>query len=1220
MKEINPAIESTSNIRFPVVGIGASAGGLEAIKTFIQSIPRKSGMAFVFVQHLSSGRESALPEILKKISKIPVLEVSDEINLEKDHFYTIPSNKILITVDGKLKLGDKKQQTKTIDIFLSSLGVVHQSYSVGIILSGALNDGTLGLQVIKTYGGITLAQDERSAAFDDMPKSAVKAGAVDFILPPEDMVGKLIKLNRPFHEDYSKKEITENIPKRDEEIFKQLLTVIRVRRGVDFSSYKASTLKRRIVRRMAINKIEQPDKYLALLRESSAEQDALYNDMLISVTSFFRDSATFELLCSTIFPALLSQKRGSNTLRIWVAGCATGEEAYSMAMCLLEFLGDKAAAMKIRIFATDISEIALAKARTGIYRASELEGVSPSRLRQFFNKLDGNYQVEKSIRDMCVFAQHNLLKDPPFSQIDLVSCRNVLIYLEPVLQKRALNTFHYSLNEKGFLMLGKAESIGNSTDVFRPYNSQEKIYSRVGPRGRFMNVTSRDSEQAMSDRDQHPALVSDKNVFKLADDLLLASYTPAGVLVNENYDILQFRGNTEAWLAPSPGKASLNVLKMARAGLAFEIRSLLAMAKKSGSPVRKDALFFKNGKEQLYVNLEVVPISESNVTHYLVLFQNSLVRENNSSHSLERRNFDQQIGEDPRELHIKQLEKELIQVREDMRSITEMQEAANEELLSSNQELLSSSEELQSLNEELETSKEELQSTNEEIIIVNKELVERNEQLNTFRNYTEAIVNTIRDPLLILDKDLRVLRATEGFYTRFKVSESDTEGKFLYELGSRQWDIPELLEQLEKVLAEKKSFKDFEVKQDFPVIGPNIMCLNARQIESLGGEDLILLSIEDITYKRKVEQGLAEVEMLLEEYTERLRFATLAAELGTWDYNIQTKELITDKRCRELFELNGSQPANLKEYGSQITEADKVMIREIYEATSHGQGDGTYELELRIQNPEIKSSKWLKLKGKTYFEKQQPTFISGIVQDITPQKDIEEEMKNLLKKKDEFISVASHELKTPITTIKGSLQLAERYLHLGENADNVYPLVKKANTNLSKLTHLLSLLLDATNIQAGRLVLNKAYFDFQELIRECQEQIESMYVTHKIIVEGEPHNKMFGDKARIEQVIINLLTNAVKYSPGHDRVMLRVSNTGPNIKTEIQDFGIGIPSKDLSLIFNRFYRVQESSANYAGLGLGLYISSEIISRHNGEMGIDSKPGDGTTVWFSLPLV
>jgi two-component system CheB/CheR fusion protein len=644
---------------------------------------------------------------------------------------------------------------------------------------------------------------------------------------------------------------------QDDETFRQILIVLRVRRGVDFTYYKQNTLKRRIVRRMAINKIEKPADYLNFLRENKTEQDALYNDMLISVTNFFRDPQSFDILCESIFPALIRKKINGEPLRIWVAGCASGEEAYSMAMCLQEHLGDMAAAMKIQIFATDISENAIAKARTGVFRSSEIHGISPSRLTQFFTKLDGNYQVTKTIRDMCVFAHHNLLKDPPFSKIDVVSCRNVLIYLEPVLQKKALNIFHYSLNESGFLMLGKSESIGASSDIYNAYNNAEKIYVKKGISGRILNMTSYRREQSFRDIDKGVQKESaEKDISKTADDIILANFMPPSVLVNEKLDIVQFRGITETWLAPPAGKPTFNILKMAREGLSFELRNLLHTASKTGMPARKFAVFFKLNNLQHYVNLFAFPVKHVEEAYYLVVFQiasstgiQQILLEGNSA--------PQDVNYDEDNLRIEQLERELTQARADMRAITEEQETANEELQSANEELLSGSEELQSLNEEFETSKEELQSINEEIMIVNKELLDRNEQLDRTRQYTESIVNTIRDPLIIMDKDLRIKRATAGFFKNFHLTENETEGQYIYEIGNRMWDIPRLRELLDELLPARQELNDFELIHTFPSVGKRVFCLNAKRINNLNGEELIILAMEDLTDKRKVEGGLA---------------------------------------------------------------------------------------------------------------------------------------------------------------------------------------------------------------------------------------------------------------------------------------------------------------------------------------------------------------------------
>jgi two-component system CheB/CheR fusion protein len=1213
--------KDASKSQFPVVGIGASAGGLDAVKTFLKALPAKSGMAYVFVQHLSPSHESILPEILQKVTPFPVQQITDNIHLEPDNLYIIPQNKMVTTTDGILKLAPLNKNHKknnTIDLFFSSLGVVHQSYAIGVVLSGALTDGTLGLQVIKSYGGLTFAQDESSAAFDSMPKSAVQSGAVDFVLSPENIARHLIAINTPFHADYSASEISEAVPQQDGEIFKQILTVLRVRRGVDFTYYKKSTLKRRIIRRMALSKTERPTDYLHFLRENKSEQDALYNDMLISVTNFFRDTQSFGVLCNSIFPALISKKTENEPFRIWVAGCATGEEAYSMAICLQEQLGDKAAAMKIQIFATDISEIAIAKARTGIYRLSELEGISLSRLQQFFIKMDGNYQVAKTIRDMCVFANHNLLKDPPFSKIDLVSCRNVMIYLEPVLQKRALTTFHYSLNEEGFLMLGKSETIGTNTDIFTPYNNTEKIYRRKGPLGRFMAVSSQGREQTFREIDKGVQKESvNKDVYKIADEVMLASFMPASVLVNDKFDVLQFRGLTETWLTPPSGKPSFNVLKLAREGLTFELRNILHQAKKTGLTARKFAVFFKLNGLQHFVNMQAVPLKDLPEPHYLIVFQNS------SSTGLQEAYGSiippaEQVSYDVNELRIEQLEKELTQARADMRAITEEQETANEELQSANEELLSGSEELQSLNEELETSKEELQSTNEEIMIVNKELLDRNEQLNNTRLYAEGIVSTIRDPLIILDQDLRVKRATGGFYTKFKLTEKEVEGYYIYELGNHQWDIPDLRELLEKVLPAKKQLADVEVVQIFPSIGKRILCTNAREIDNINGEKLILLAIEDITDKRQVSEGLAEVERLLAESKERLKFAVESAGLGTWDYDPREKKLIWDKRCKEIFGLPIVGHVSITQFLEMINPDDRDRVQESITETLKDKDSGEFDIEFRTI-PINERIKWLKAKGRAYFNDEgiSNRFI-GTLLDITMQKLIDEATRELLNKKDEFISIASHELKTPITSLKAALQMIERITLQNEEMKPARVFVQKGIKQVDKLIELIKDLLDVTKIQAGKLALQKTTFKLNELISECCEDLHIQSSKHKLVIEGGAGISIYADRNRLEQVIVNLISNAIKYSPGGEKVIITVTQLDHGIKIAVTDFGIGIAKEKQEFLFDRFYRVDETSQKYAGLGLGLYISSEIVRRHHGHINIESETGKGATFWFTIP--
>lgn len=841
---------------FPVVGIGASAGGLDAFKRLLKAIPQNSGMAYVLVQHLDPNHESLLPEILQKVTSIPVLEVSDDIKVQSNHIYVIPSNKMMVANDGVLELTSRPAKSKTtrnlpIDLFFTSLAEVHQTHAIGVVLSGTGSDGTLGLKAIKDHGGITFAQDEASAAYEGMPHSAVQAGLVDFILSPEQIPEKLLELTKIITTSDG---FDLNLPLEDEEVFKQIISLLRIRKGTDFTYYKQTTIRRRILRRMALNKNEEPAAYLKYLRESKTEQDVLYQDLLIPVTSFFRDQKTFDNLCETIFPLIAKNKSAGETIRVWVAGCSTGEEAYSIAICFKEFLDDHpltATGERVQIFATDISEPAIVKARHGMYSKIELASVSPQRLKDFFTKTNGSYRVNKQVRDMCVFATHNFLKDPPFGKMDFISCRNVLIYMDPYLQKRTLTTFHYALNPGGFLLLGKSETVSGVPDLFTLAEKNDKLFARKDVPGRYMHIASQRSERNLTELNTSSHGDNKRTDFqKTADDLILSKYTPAGVVVNEAMDIVHFRGSTGNYLEPSPGKPSLNLLKMAKDGLAFELRNILHKAKKDNAPVIKENIPLLINGHQQKISIEAMPLPHVIEPHYLILFHNhSLPAQAKAAPATKR-------TKEEKNLRIQQLEHELAQTREDMRSITEDQEAANEELQSANEELLSGSEELQSLNEEMETSKEELQSTNEELTVVNQEMIGLNEQITAARDYAEAIILNIREPLLVLDKNLRIKTANNSFYKTFQVNEQETEGVLIYDLGNKQWNIPALRILLEKIIPEKSVFNDFEVTHTFSTIGERIMRLNAREVINKNSfEKLILLSIEDITERKKNEEA-----------------------------------------------------------------------------------------------------------------------------------------------------------------------------------------------------------------------------------------------------------------------------------------------------------------------------------------------------------------------------
>jgi two-component system CheB/CheR fusion protein len=869
MKSSETAQAPKSDINFPIVGIGASAGGLEPFKKLLKQVPVDSGMAYVIVQHLSPDYDSNLTEILSQHSAIPVHEIINEIHLLPNNVYIIPENNNLITIDGVLKLEKRTRATKlnrVIDIFFESLAEVHESFAIGVVLSGTAFDGTMGLKRIKELGGATIAQDPETAAFRSMPQSAIDADAVDHILAPEHIPAKLVEIHNSYEANHAYSE-DESIPPGEEELLHQITNLIFLRTGNDFRHYKQPTIRRRVARRMVVTRRDTLKSYCNFVRNDKPEQDALFNDFLIPVTYFFRDDKIFEKLTVDVFPEMV-QQAANNSLRIWVAGCSTGEEAYSIAMLLHEFLSDNNITdMRVQVFASDISEKCINKARSGIYSPQDVQNVDERRLNRYFTKRDGNFHINKSIRDMCVFALHNFVKDPPFAKIDFISCRNVMIYLDPYLQNKVLSAFHYALKEKGFLFLGKSETAGNMPNLFEPVDKHEKIYIKKFAAGRY--VPEAFKPKAISLEDRNPFIekkIPETDFRKIASDILFSRYTPAGVVINEHQEIVHFHGDTGPFLLQSPGKPNFNLLKMAREGISFELRNALLKVKEQEETIVKENITVKG--QPYLASFEIVTLN-SHDNHLMVLFYQTPLPQADENSKLTKKTADQQ--------RIKELERELMQMREDIKRVTEEQQTAYEELQTTNEELLSSSEELQALNEELETSTEELQSNNEELLCVNDELLDRQEQLISLRNYSESIVKTIREPLIIIDQDFNIKSGNPAYYKYFRTTESETEGFSFFEIGNGQWNTPEFKEMLHKVVVEQSNIQDYKIEVFCPGIGKKVMMINARRIITNKPSEMILLAIEDMTELMTTNTRLVKKNLKLEELNEQLQIFSSAA-------------------------------------------------------------------------------------------------------------------------------------------------------------------------------------------------------------------------------------------------------------------------------------------------------------------------------------------------------
>jgi two-component system CheB/CheR fusion protein len=1187
---------------FPIVGIGGSAGGMEAFSIILENLPADLGMAYIYIQHLSPNHESLLPQILQRKTKMPVVAIKNNVQLKKDHVYVIPARNSVTITDGTLSLQKRRKEDhiiNTVDHFFTSLAQLYQQNAIGIILSGTGTDGTLGLMSIKAEGGITFAQDS-TAQYLGMPHHAADMGYVDFVMPPDKIAKELAGL---IQHPYSVTTQNDFLQENKNEL-RKIHILMHSKRGVDFSHYKQTTIHRRIMRRMALNRIKNFETYAQLLKENKTEVDALYQDLLITVTSFFRDTVMYQALTNKILPSLFKNRKPTDPIRIWIPGCATGEEAVSFAILLLEYLGEKAITMQIQIFATDLNEKAIEKARSGIYIKTSVQNVSAQRLRRFFIKTDGHYQVIKAIRDMCIFAPHNLLKDPPFSRMDIISCQNVLIYLESAPQNKIMHSFHYALKPTGFLLLGKSETIGNATDLFDQSSKQNKVYTkRLVQTPLQLDFTIRNYSAAVDIADDDPKQpaphINEPDLEKETDKLLLTRFVPASVLVNKDLEIIRFRGATSRYIEPASGKASLHLMKMIKEELAFDLRTIIHRAKKDGRPSRKDGMIIGVNGHSQEISIEVVPFKgNGKELYYLIIFKESTPA--TPSPSKIKAGSKNQLNEK----RLVTLEGQLKEARDNIKVITEDFEATREELQSANEEVLSSNEELQSINEEMETSKEELQSTNEELTTINEELQLRNAELKEASDYAKAIVETMHESLIMLTSDLRVKNANKGFYQTFHVTPEETEGLYLFELSNRQWDIPELHRQLKMVQSRDIPFLNFELTHTFPSVGKKSMLLNAHKLSvKEGSESMILLAIQDLTERKAMEEILKSNEerfrLLIQNASDII---TVFDQDGTIKYESSAVESILGYTPGERVGRNISMDPI-------IHPDDREAIIALLKIAIANPRENIYgEFRLRHKNGSYRAIEAI------FRNLLKDPKINGIIANY---RDISER-KVLESQKDEFIGIASHELKTPVTSIKAYTEVLEDLF--GKSGDkSSADLLHKLNVQVDRLGTLIVDLLDFTRIEGGSLKFREEDYEINDLIREIADDIQHT-TPLSIVLKLQKAVKLRGDRFRTGQVISNLLSNAIKYSAKSKRIIVSTKIENQQIIVSVEDFGIGIEENLLEKVFSRFFRITESSKNtFPGLGLGLYIASEFIKRQGGKIWVKSNKGKGSTFSFSLPV-
>ncbi|MGL5939314.1 MAG: CheR family methyltransferase [Waterburya sp.] len=1233
--DAEPSQQAQTDASFPVVGIAASAGGLEAFTELIRHLPTDTGMAFVLIQHLSPDHESLLPEILGRVTAMSVRQVQDQTRVVSNTVYVIPPNTQMTLVDGTLRLALRQKSNGNYlpaDVFLESLAADRGKKAIAVVLSGMDGDGAQGVKAVKMAGGVTFAQSDTTAQFSSMPNTAVATGNVDFVLPPQTIAAELTNLSRsPFLVQSEPIQIIQELPPEPGDPLARIFSLLRTRTGVDFTQYKPTTLDRRIQRRMVLYKLERLEEYAQYLQAHRDEIQALYEEILIHVTSFFRDPQVFEQLKTQVFPTISQNKSSDVPIRIWVAGCSTGEEVYSIAICLLEFFSDRATVPPIQIFATDISDSAISKARSGFYIESLMKGVSPERKSRFFVPQEGGgYQISSAIRELCVFARHNLGGDPPFSNLDLISCRNVLIYLSDPLQERIMALFHYSLNLTGFLLLGTSETVKTASNLFTTVDDACKIYTRKLSLSRplFAFTTSSPSVPSLHSPQRIPEnLPITFDLAREVDQLIANRYAPISIVVDEQMQILQIRGDLDPYLKLTPGTTELNLLAMAREGLEIPLRTSLYQAQTQNVPVRQEQIELEAGERfsdgdvsrTLWLNLEVLPFRSAltNAIYFLVFFTaispSATALSPGMVESQEPTDLASQI------VHLRQAlaaatQREL-SAQAHLQAAIQEQTQLNQNLRVANEEILSSNEELQSTNEELQTAKEEIQATNEELSTTNEELRSRNLQQNRDNSDLNNFISSISIPIVMLTNDLRIRRFTPTAQRLFNFIPTDIGRPFTDLHGN--FDISQLEPMILEVL-DTLNTKEHEI-QTTSGCWYSLRIRPYRTTENqIDGVTLVFLDIDPLKHQAAIlEAARNNAETIIE--TVQIPLVVLDADLRVNTANQSFCETFQVSEAETihtfLFELGNGQ-------------WDIPQLRSMLE-TLLANDQPIQDFEVNRDFEQIGQTTMLINACKLQREGNTNMILLSI-EDITDRKQFETELiaqekaarqqaEEANRIKDEFLSNLSHELRNPLTSLLGWVQLLRnRSLDDAETECALQVIEQSARTQ----NHLIEDILDVSRITSGKLRLDLSPIDLGVVVQAALDSIQFTAVEKNIqFVSSLSSITVQGDSDRLQQVLGNLLSNAIKFTPAGGRVEITLSQVDNQAQIQVSDTGKGISADLLPHIFERFYQSNSSTTKTdQGLGLGLAIVRHLIDLHGGTVHAESLgEGQGTTLTVRLPL-
>ena len=1167
-----------------IIAIGASAGGLDEINSFFDHTPM-DGVSYIIVQHLSADFKSRMVELLSRHSKLEVKEAQNGMQVVCNKVYLIPNDKYMVIKDNHLFLTEKDKSGAphlTINTFFNSLALNSGKDAIGVIFSGLGSDGTAGIREIKRHGGMVMARNPETTEFSGMPSNAIASGMVDFILEPEAMPRAI--------EDFVKHEgilLKEN--EEEENCLREIIQLINEKSPLDFSDYKETTILRRTKRMASQANFKSLKGYLTFLKESPGELESLANEFLISVTSFFRDKEAFKIIQKKVIPDIMDRLDPIEELKIWVAGCATGEEVYSLAIIIDEILAERSQSRVVKIFATDLDSLGLVHAGKGTYSEAIEKNVSADRLQKYFTKQDTNYKIIPMIRKMVIFAQHDLVKNPPYCNMHLISCRNLLIYMTPILQEKIFNMFLFGIKTDGYLFLGSSENPSPILHSLEVVNKKWRIYKNLEAKSASnfdvctmpnlleIKLKPLEARERSSKPFQHAIAEEMHNV-------LAANQGYVAISVNSDLEVLNSYGDTTKYFLPKHFTTSLEELLPRPLAIAF--KTSYTEFKRTGKSTIVKGIKIKANNEFRYINLTLNPLQVNDAKLLLLTFsENGLLLPSAEEVII----FDEAKHLDKYTLTI---EEELKNLKQKLQASYEQIDASNENMQSFNEELMSENEEMQSTNEEMHSVNEELHTINSDYQLKNKELFEINDDLN---NYFRSNLNG----QLFIDNELRLMKFSPGTIKQINLLETDI-GRPISNITTNV-KFETIVDDIQKVLDNGSTIsKEIETNDGKWYQVMTMPCIQQSDNRHTGA----IVTFNDIT-------SLKKTQLQLDKSNKMLNMAIAASDVATWMMNMTTQKFNPSVRFKEMFGFYAEDKITYEDTIGQILPEYQPLVKKAVEKCLN-KGE-KYDIEFAVEGFHDKRLRWLRGVGNISNDPEtKANIFTGVLHDITTHKHDE-------LRKNDFIAMVSHELKSPITTIQAYLQVSMATAKIIKS-NVIEKALGKALIQTRKMTHLINGFLNVSSFEAGKIYLSEQMFGIGDLITEVVEEVKLLNDNREIHVKECCDSTIHADRNKIAQVLTNFLTNAVKYSPSEKIIEISCKEVDHMLQMSVRDEGVGIELRDQEKLFDRYYRIEsKNTKGVAGFGLGLYLSSEIINRHHGKVWVKSVVGKGSTFYFSLPI-